>query len=89
MCGRLSHVIASTSSGICVASMFVVGAFFLIGAMSDVIALGLIGIPVAVYYNVWAWKRADLWPISGASSKLSRRGGFFVNILALLGVFFS
>jgi hypothetical protein len=87
LCGRLSHVIASTSSGIPVASLFVVGAFFLLGAAINIMVLGLTGIPVAWGYNVWAWKRAELWPISGDSAKASRRGGLIVNTLALLGIF--
>lgn len=89
LCGRLSHVIASTSSGIFVLSLFIVGTFFLIGAVNDVALLGWFGVPVAVGHNLWAWKRAELWPISGDSAKSSRRGGLIVNTLALLGIFWS
>ena len=89
LCGRLSHVIASTSSGIFVFSLFIVGTFFVIGAVNDVALLGWLGVPVAVGHNVWAWKRAVLWPISGDSAKSSRRGGLIVNTLALLGIFWS
>ena len=89
LCGRLSHAIASTSSGIFVFSLFIVGTFFLIGAVNDVALLGWLGVPVAVSHNVWAWKRAALWPISGDSAKSSRQGGRMVEILALLGIFWS
>jgi hypothetical protein len=82
-------VIASTSSGIVVVSLFIVGTFFLIGAVNDVALLGWIGVPVAVGYNVWAWRRAVLWPISEDGAKSSRRGGLIVNTLGLLGIFWS
>ena len=89
LCGRLSHVIASTSSGIPVASLFIVGAFFLLGAVVNAMILGLVGIPIALAYNVWAWKRAELYPISEDSANTSRRGSWIVNTLALLGIFWS
>lgn len=88
-CGRLSHVIASTSSGIFVVSLFIVGTFFLVGAVNDVTPFGWLGILVALGHNVWAWRRAKLWPISGDSAKSSRRNGLVVNVLALLGIFWS
>jgi hypothetical protein len=82
-------VIASTSSGIFVAPFFIVGLFFLIGAVNDVPLLGWLGVPVALGHNIWAWKRATLWPISGDSAKSSRQGGLIVNALAMLGIFWS
>jgi hypothetical protein len=82
-------VIASTSSGIFVAPIFIVGLFFLIGAVNDAMLLGWFGVPVALGHNIWAWKRATLWPISGDSAKSSRQGGLIVNALALLGIFWS
>jgi hypothetical protein len=54
LCGRLSHVIASTSSGILFVSIFIAGTFFLIGAVNDVALLGWLGVPVTVGPNVWA-----------------------------------
>ena len=88
-CGRLSHVIASTSSGILVAPYFIVGLIFLSAALNDVPLLGWIGVPVALGHNIWAWKRATLVPISGHSAKSSRRGGLIVEALAMLGIFWS
>lgn len=88
-CGRLSHVIASTSSGIFVAPFFIVGLFFSISAVNDVPHLGWIGAPLALGHNIWAWKRATLVPISDDSAKSSRRGGLIVEALALLGIFWS
>ena len=88
-CGRLSHVIASTSSGIFVAPIFIVGIFSLIGAVNDVALLGWFGVPAALGHNLWAWKRATLWPISSDSAKSAHRSGLIVNVLALLGIFLS
>jgi hypothetical protein len=82
-------VIASTSSGIFVVSLFIVGTFFLIGAVNDAALLGWLGMPVALGHNVWAWRRAKLWPISGDSAKSSHRGGLIVDTLAVLGIFWS
>jgi len=89
LCGRLSHVINSTSSGIFVVSIFIVGIFFLIGAMNDVTLISWLGLPVAVGHNIWAWKRAVLWPITVESAKSSNRVGWFVEILTWLGIFWS
>ena len=57
--------------------------------MNNFALLGWFGVPLAVGHNIWAWKRAVLWPISGDSAKASRRGGLIVNILAFLGIFWS
>jgi hypothetical protein len=89
LCQRLSHVLSSTSSGIPVVSFFIALAFFLLGAVANSMILGLVGIPLAVAHNLWAWKRAELWPISGKSSKASRRGGWIVNTVAVLSIFLS
>lgn len=89
LCGRLSHVIASTRSGIFVVSFFIIGTFFLIGVVNDVTLLGWAGVPVAVAQNIWAWKRVRLWPISNDSATSSRQGGLIVNTLAVLGIFWS
>ncbi|MFM9879475.1 MAG: hypothetical protein ACKVOO_03585 [Burkholderiaceae bacterium] len=86
LCGRLSHVIASTGSGIPVASLFIAGAFVLLGAVLGLMPLGLVGIPVAVGYNIWAWKKAKLFPISGDSAATSRRVSWAINVLTFLGI---
>lgn len=76
-----------TSSGIPVASLFVVGAFVLLGIAVHLVHLGWIGIPAAIGYNVWAWDRSELFPISGESATTSRKAGWIVNILSALGIF--
>lgn len=90
LCGRLSHVLASTSSGIPVATLLIVGAFFVAAAGVGLpIWSGVVGVPLAVCYNVWAWRRAELFPISGESAATSRQVSWVVNILAFFGIFWS
>jgi hypothetical protein len=89
LCGKLSHVIASSSSGIFWFSLFIVGTFYLIGAINEVTLLGWLGVPIAMAYYRWAWKRAALWPITGDSAKSSRQASRLVNALGLLGIFWS
>ena len=89
-CGLLSHVLASTSSGIPVATLFIASAFFLGALLAGVPQwLGVVGIPVAICYNVWAWRRAELFPISGESATVSRQAAWVVNLLAIFSIFWS
>lgn len=86
-CGKLSHVIASTGSGIPVATLLVVVAFALLGAVvghPGLSALG--GIPFAVAYNMWAWRKAQMFPISSDAASSARKAGWFVNLLTVLGI---
>jgi hypothetical protein len=87
-CGCLSHVLASTSSGI------VVGTFlFLIGSM--VAAAGAMSYPLAgsgvclsVAFNVWAWRRAMLVPIPKENAVNARAVGWVLTgLYALVALF--
>lgn len=90
VCGGLSHVLGSTGSGIPVMTLFVAGAFFLAAIVLGVSAWwGLAGLPAAIGYNAWAWRRAELFPISRESATHSRRGGWAANILAIFTIFWS
>ena len=72
------------------ATLFVAGAFFLAAAVLGLpLWAGVVGVPVAIGYNRWAWRRAELFPISGESATTSRRAGWFVNFLAIIGIFLS
>lgn len=51
--------------------------------------LGAVGIPVAIGYNIRAWRGAELFPISGESAAASRQAGWVVNLLALFSIFWS
>lgn len=86
-CGRFSHVIASTGSGIPVATLFVVVAFSVLGAVVGDPGLGALGgIPFAVAYNMWAWRKAQMFPISSDVASSARKVGWFVNLLTVLGI---
>ena len=90
MCGRMSHVLASTRSGIAFCSLFLfVGGSFVLAGIAGYLVLGIIGVPLAIGYSSWAWKRAELFPISAESAASSRRGSLIVNVLAVFGVFWS
>jgi len=86
-CGKLSHVIASTGSGIPVATLLVVVAFCVLGAFVGHPGLGgLCGIPFALAYNIWAWRKAEMFPISSDAASSARKVGWFVNLLTVLGI---
>jgi hypothetical protein len=90
LCGRLSHVLASTRSGIPVATFFIIGGFIIWGAVVEhLLFVGLVGVPIAVAFNIWMWKRAELFPIAGENASTARRVNWVVNVLALLGIFWS
>ena len=88
-CGKLSHVLASTSSGI--ASLEIV-----LGALSVVLAMVLASWFAAlacfaflVAHNVWAWRRVELFPISEDSAKTAARVSWWLLALAALFRLFS
>ena len=89
-CGNLSHVLASTSSGIfsvCIV-LFSLGVVAAMVSESYLVAL-LVGVLV-VSYNVWAWRRVELFPISTESAKLAAQVSWWlVGLAALLKIFSS
>src|SRR4029453_4366416 len=88
LCKRLSHVIASDRSGIPGFTLTIVVGVAVLGAIGGQLLLGgLVGIVPAVLYNQGAWKRVELFPISGESAVSSRRASWVVNLLAVLSIF--
>lgn len=86
-CGGLSHVLASTSSGIWAAGLVIVVLSLIaaVGWHSSVFLVG--GLVLAVACNIWAWKRARLWPISKDSAASAATGNWFIaGIAVLLGL---
>ncbi|HEX7867880.1 MAG TPA: hypothetical protein VF555_23170 [Variovorax sp.] len=78
VCGGLSHVLASTSSGIWVGSIaiFMVS---LIGGLGLHSALFFVsGLVLAVAFNVRAWKHAKMYPISRESAGSAAKAGWIV-----------
>ncbi|WP_147400466.1 hypothetical protein [Acidovorax cavernicola] len=87
LCGKLSHVLASTSSGIGVAGLLIVVLSGIAAAAWDMAPLVLLGLGLAVANNFRAWRRATLWPISKESADNARKVGWFVaGLLALFGL---
>ena len=46
--------------------------------------LGLAGVGLVVVYNVWAWRQAELCPISPESAGAAAKAGWWVIALSLL-----
>ncbi|MBS0452312.1 MAG: hypothetical protein JSS14_13470 [Proteobacteria bacterium] len=89
-CGGLSHVISSTSNGICVGNLlaFVIGA--VVGAaMGAWWVIALFGLGAAIAFNAFAWSRAEMFPISQDSAKSARAANWFVEVIGLLLLLFS
>lgn len=86
-CGGLSHVLASTSNGIWMTGIVIV-VLSLIAALgwhSPLFFFG--GLVLAVACNLWAWKRARLWPISKESADKAATGNWLIaGIAVLLGL---
>jgi hypothetical protein len=86
-CGGLSHVLASTSSGIGSAGVLIV-------VVSLIAALGLhsallffSGLVLAIACNLWAWKRAKLVPISKESAANANKAGWVLTGIYALFAF--
>ena len=88
-CGGLSHVLASTSSAICVftgVTLFGgVGLAFLLGSVVP----GLAALPVALGGNVWMWRRCELIPIDRRTAQTANRVGWATTALGMLMCLFS
>ncbi|WP_418129452.1 hypothetical protein ABL849_25195 [Variovorax sp. 375MFSha3.1] len=87
-CGGLSHVLASTSSGIWVAGI-VIFMVSLIGGLA--LHSGLLfvsGMVLAVAFNMLAWRRAKMYPISRESAGNAAKAGWFVaGFYAFIAIF--
>ena len=55
---------------------------------TDSVWAGLFGLLLALVYNVWAWRRVELWPIDPASSKTALKVGWAASLFTWLAVFF-
>jgi hypothetical protein len=86
-CGALSHVLASTSSGIWAAGVVIL-VVSLIGALGLHSSLFFFsGLVLAIACNLRAWKRAKLVPISKESAARATTANWFVTgMLVLFGL---
>lgn len=55
----------------------------------DAVVLGVLGAIAAVAYNIWAWNRAELFPISTGGAAAARRANWLVSALAFLAILIS
>jgi len=86
-CGKLSHVLASTSSGITMAGLLIVTVSAIAAGVWHMAPLVLVGLCLAVANNIRAWKRAKMVPISKEGSAGARKEGWFVSgVLVLISL---
>ena len=87
LCGKLSHVLASTSNGIWTAGLLIIVLSGIGAAAWNMPPLLLVGLGLAVANNFRAWRRAKLWPISKESADAAKKAGWVVaGLLALFGL---
>jgi hypothetical protein len=86
-CGGLCHVMASTSSGIGMAGVVIVLASIIAAVGLHAPWLVLVGAALAIANNIWAWRRARLFPISRDSSDNATKANWLVTaVWALLAI---
>jgi hypothetical protein len=88
-CGRLCHVLASTDNGIdsvCLVllSLAVLAGLLLTSWLAFASALALV-----VAYNLWAWRRVELFPISEESARNGAAALWVVVIVGTVARIFS
>ncbi len=81
-CERLSHVASSSSSAIGILG-FVFASISLMAALASP-WLTLAGACLTVAYNIWAWKRVELFPISAESAKNASAANWLVTAMSIL-----
>jgi hypothetical protein len=88
-CGKLSHVLASTSSGIfcvCLVSLCVV---LTAALLAESYGLAILGLCAVLAFNLSAWQRVELCPISPKSAKVAEQVSWWLTALAVLANFLS
>src|SRR3954470_4469488 len=88
-CGKLSHVLASTSNGIGGADLVLSVLSVVAGMVFESWLVGLACFSLVVAHNVWAWRRVELFPISEDSAKVAAQVSWGVMGLAVLLKIFS
>lgn len=88
-CGKLSHVLTSTSNGIAsvggVAAVLALLAGFVLE--SWVAAIG--GLALVAAHNIWAWSRVELFPISEEEAMKAGQVSWWLVAAAFLLKLFS
>ena len=88
-CGALSHVLASTSSGIGVFTWMALIGCLVLGWALQSFGVVVVGALVMCLGNVWMWRRCTLFPIERKSAQIAHRVGWIANFFAVALIFFS
>ncbi len=84
----MSHVLASTSSAIFVLNVLLLSATGFVMLASGSLWIAVHSLALAIVINLFAWRRAELWPIDTDTVTTARRAGLLVALVALLGKLF-
>ncbi|MEJ8846752.1 hypothetical protein [Variovorax rhizosphaerae] len=86
----MSHVLASTSNGILVGGIltFTIALIATFGATATPFLAVAGAMCLSVVFNMWAWRRAEMFPIPEESAEAARTVGWFLTgLYALLALF--
>lgn len=83
-CDGLSHTVASSSSGIGVFTFVLLVGAGAAGLAMQSVWVGLAAASLALAYNLWAWRRVDLWPISKDAAGTANKVSWVVTLFGLL-----
>jgi hypothetical protein len=88
-CGGLSHVLASTSSGIVGTGMILVALTAAAAIVLSSYPVAVAGLAVTVAQNIWAWRGVELFPIGAEEARIAARRSGMVAIVLLVFRMFS
>lgn len=89
-CGNLSHVLASTSSGIFSVCIVLFSLAVVAAMVSQSYLVAVLLVVLVVSYNMWAWRRVELFPISTEGAKLAAQANWcLIGIAAFVKLFSS
>lgn len=89
LCERHSHVIDSVSGGIWTAGVLLIVAGFIAAAIYSSPLPILSGVCLVVAHNIWAWRRAEMFPITLERAKIANKVSWVVAVAAVFSMFFS
>ena len=87
-CAGLSHVLASTSSGIGVFTWMTLIGCLVLGVTLTSLWIVVAGLLTMVVGNVWMWRRCELFPIERKAAQTAQRVGWATTLLAVAMAFF-
>lgn len=88
-CGKLSHVLGSTSSGIFSVCTVLLCCAITAALLTESYLVGAAGLGLVIGYNCWAWKRVTLFPISPESAKTAERISWWLLVGFAIAKIFS